>query len=113
MLYADNAEMPLNKSVPITITSKALKKGKPDKMALEAMSCMLSTTGPAREKTFILGKTSRDFQRRRFPLEPGCIITDETGSYECTSVSYTNHPKHPILMARQINTESQPRSCAS
>lgn len=84
--------------MPITITSIALKKGKPDKIELDAYCSQLPDNTD--ERVYTLSKSSRDFQRRRFQLEIGCTISDSTGDYVCTAVHYTSHPKFPILFVK-------------
>lgn len=51
---------------------------------------------------FTLEKTKREILQYRLIFEPGCIITDDNGTYRCTSIAYTDPPKHPILHARYI-----------
>lgn len=51
---------------------------------------------------FTLEKTKREIQQCRLILEPGCIITDADGTYRCTSITYTEAPKHPILHTKYI-----------
>lgn len=54
------------------------------------------------DTAFTLEKTKREIQQYRLILEPGCIITDTTGRYSCTSITYTEPPRHPILHAKYI-----------
>lgn len=86
---------------PITITSVALKKGKPDKLSLGAYS--IESPDNASERLFTLDWTLRDLQRKRFVLEPGCIISDETGNYKCRAVHATLRPKYPVVIAELIS----------
>lgn len=85
---------------PITITSVALKKRKPDKLSLGA--CCVVSPGNASERYFTLDRTMRDLQRKRFVLEPGCIISDETGDYKCHAVHTTFHPRYPVVIAEHM-----------
>lgn len=54
------------------------------------------------DTAFTLEKTKREIQQYRLILEPGCIITDKTGRYICSSIAYTERPRHPILHAKYI-----------
>lgn len=87
----------------ITIKSIALKKGKPVTKELSARRTQLMNIGSDSYRYYSVDKTKRDFQRWRFPLEPGCIISDETGSYEVLSVDdLMSYPKIPFLHTRRI-----------
>lgn len=55
-----------------------------------------------KDVVFTLKKTKREILQYRLILEPGCIITDADGTYRCTSITYTEPPKHPILNAKYI-----------
>lgn len=89
----------------ITITSVVLKKGKPVTKELSARRTQLMNIGSDSYRYYSVGKTKRDFQRWRFPLEPGCIIDDETGSYEVLSVDdLMSYPKIPFLHTRRISS---------
>lgn len=89
----------------ITIKSVALKKGKPVTKELSARRTQLMNIGLDSYRYYSVDKTKRDFQRWRFPLEPGCIIDDETGSYEVLSVDdLMSYPKIPFLHTRRISS---------
>jgi len=87
----------------VTIASFALRKGKPVVKTLNARRTQLMNVGSDSYRFYALDKTNRDFQRWRFPLEPGCIIDDETGSYEVLSVNnLTRCPKIPFFYTKRI-----------
>lgn len=91
----------------ITITSAALKKGKPVTKTLDARRTKIVNVGLNSCRLYIIDKTNRDFQRWRFPLEEGCIIDDETGSYEVLSVNILmKHPKVPFFYTKQIASKT-------
>lgn len=91
----------------ITITSVALKKGKPVTKTLDARRTKIVNDCSYSCRLYIVEKTNRDFQRWRFPLEAGCIIDDETGSYEVLSVlNSIKYPKIPFLYTKQIASKT-------
>lgn len=91
----------------IKFTSVALKKGKPVKKALDARRSHLVNDGSDSYRLYIVDKTNRDFQRWRLPLEPGCIIDDETGSYEVLSViNLIKYPKTPFFFTKQVASKT-------
>lgn len=84
--------------MPITITTKALKKGKPDIETFNSQ--LLQMDG---QIIFILDEiTKRTLDRKRFTLEPGCKVTYEDMSFICTDVSTTHYPKHPVIKVMPV-----------
>ena len=70
-------------TIPVTITSPTIKKGKNDVRSFEAFLKVFEGT-----RTYILTETKRDLDRKRFDLVPGSIITDSSGSYVCEEVRF-------------------------
>lgn len=84
----------------IVITTKALKKGKPDICSFDAQVVELHG-----QFIFVLdGVTNRSLYRdySRFKPEPGCAVKFEDHTLLCTDVSYTSAPKHPIITASLV-----------
>ena len=73
----------LRNSIPVTITSPTIKKGKNDVRTFEAILKDFEGT-----RTYILTETKRDLDRKRFDLVPGSIITDSSGSYVCEEIRF-------------------------
>ena len=53
-------------------------------------------------KLFQFELPKRKMTHLAYDVEPGCIITDNTGSYECLAVTYGKMPKVPIAITRPI-----------
>ena len=57
-------------------------------------------------KVFQFSLTKQQFGAYAYPIEPGCIISDSTGCYECLAVTYGKMPKTPIVIARPVYSYS-------
>lgn len=86
---------------PITITRPAPKKGKQVSRSINAVC--INDPIDATHRYFALEKTKRDLDRWRFKLEPGCIITDDSGQYVCESFSTLNWPKNIVIQAKCVS----------
>ncbi len=53
-------------------------------------------------KIFQFTMTKQELGAYAYPIEPGCIIIDRSGTYECLAVSYGKMPKVPVVLARPI-----------
>jgi len=90
----------------ISIACTAIKSGK-RQIVTKAFSSRKSLLTDTKSKdtmdtAFTLEMTKREIQQYRLILEPGCIITDTNSTYRCTSITYTDLPRHPILHSKYI-----------
>lgn len=53
-------------------------------------------------KIFQFNMTKQELGAYAYLIEPGCIIMDRSGTYECLAVSYGKMPKAPVVLARPI-----------
>jgi len=53
-------------------------------------------------KIFQFTMTKQELGAYAYLIEPGCIIMDRSGTYECLAVSYGKKPKVPVVLARPI-----------
>ena len=86
----------LNDTIPVTITSPILKKGKNDVRTFDA-----SLNVEEGIRIYVLIETKRDVERKRFNLIPGSIIADSSGSYVCKKVQFLTTFKRilPVVFA--------------
>ena len=86
----------LHNTIPITIISPTLKKGKND---VRNFNAILSVENGVR--TYFVTETKSSIDRKRFDLVPGSIIMDSSGSYTCNEVKFCSSLRriYPVIYA--------------
>ena len=95
ILYRKWFSLPVEK---VSIESVIFKKGQHDIRWTTARS-----SGNDMFKFFQIENTRKDFLAIHYPLEPGCIIRDKTGTYKCLSLFFPSRPIYPLFITQKID----------
>lgn len=94
ILYKEWFTLPVDE---VNIESVIFKKGEHDFRWSRARS-----SGNDLFKFYQLENTRRDFNAVNFPLEPGCVLRDKTGTYRCLSLFFPSKPAYPLFFTQKV-----------